>query len=585
MNQQMPHTPFSTGLSGSARETEIRLRNIFSGPKKRPPLPFLILMFAIAIFCGNLVSCRQRPPEPSLLMETQYYDRNDNYIEIPALALPAGEENDAVDAINAALNDLRSQYGDLLDNSYGFVEEQCLFYPSTTDRYLNLLFYRDTFTSDLNTGHIFSLVYDLKEGTLVPAEDALALAGLNEKALLDQVTEQVLTQIARDTQGDDLRLALYGLTIEGFRIKANGQPVFYLTGRIDDVDDAVRDDVSGADYLYIWEDRAVTTYDQYSGKPSPLVPAEETDRLDPPLWNQWYFAGEEPVGGFVDRSSPDALNFDTRLNEMALEYLRAAYDATVYLAADAPDTPQDRNFRLDSVNLLGTDTLEGELLGLYQINYSGVSAQSSGALEWSAWSPAYLVARMYEDGSPAEFLVHFDYYREGMASGDAIRQAVWRLMDLEVCLYRDGFSTPVGLGSWTDSMFPDFEPETSVFKEGEPIYQPGDYWENWSVDGGGDAGGVSALRYYSADSGSFFLKRLETGRTDMVTPRGIRVGATREEVLAAYPGLLSDEKGWTWAYPDDYLWYCDDVNGIGPHLYFYFVNDVVYMIQIVDLFN
>ena len=466
MNQQMPRTPFSTHLSGSARETEIRLRNIFSGPKKRPPLPFLILMFAIAIFCGNLVSCRQRPPEPSLVMETQYYDRNDNYIEIPALALPAGEENDAVDAINAALNDLRSQYGDLLDNSYGFVEEQCLFYPSTTDRYLNLLFYRDTFTSDLNTGHIFSLVYDLKEGTLVPAEDALALAGLNEKSLLDQVTEQVLTQIARDTQGDDLRLALYGLTIEGFRIKANGQPVFYLTGRIDDVDDAVRDDVSGADYLYIWEDRAVTTYDQYSGKPSPLVPAEETDRLDPPLWNQWYFAGEEPVGGFVP-----------------------------------VDTP-----------------------------------------------------------SPEPY-------------------------DPEVCLYRDGFTTPVGPGNWVDSMFQDFEPETSVFEEGDPIYWPGDYWENWSVDGGGDAGGVSALRYYSADSGSFSLNRMETGRADMVTPRGIRVGATREEVLAAYPGLLSDEKDWTWAYPDDYLWYCANEDGIGPHLYFYFVNDVVYMIQMVDLFN
>ena len=466
MNNKIPRTPFSTGLSGSARETEIRLRNIFSGPKKRPPVLLMVLTVVLILLCGNLVAFRALPAEPVIVMETQYYDRNDNYIEIPALALPAGEENDAVDAINAALNDLRSQYGDLLDNSYGFVEEQCLFYPSTTDRYLNLLFYRDTFTSDLNTGHIFSLVYDLKEGMLVPAEDALALAGLNEKALLDQVTEQVLTQIARDTQGDDLRLALYGLTIEGFRIKANGQPVFYLTGRIDDVDDAVRDDVSGADYLYIWEDRAVTTYDQYSGKPSPLVPAEETDRLDPPLWNQWYFAGEEPVGGFVQ-----------------------------------VDTPFPEPY------------------------------------------------------------------------------------DPEVCLYRDGFTTPVGLGSWTDSMFPDFEPETSVFKEGDPIYWPGDYWENWSVDGGGDAGGVSALRYYSADSGSFFLKRLETGRTDMVTPRGIRVGATREEVLAAYPGLLSDEKDWTWAYPDDYLWYCDDVNGIGPHLYFYFVNDVVYMIQMVDLFN
>ena len=465
MNQQMPRTPFSTGLSGSARETEIRLRNIFSGPKKRPPLPFLILMFAIAIFCGNLVSCRQRPPEPSLVMETQYYDRNDNYIEIPALALPAGEENDAVDAINAALNDLRSQYGDLLDNSYGFVEEQCLFYPSTTDRYLNLLFYRDTFTSDLNTGHIFSLVYDLKEGTLVPAEDALALAGLNEKALLDQVTEQVLTQIARDTQGDDLRLALYGLTIEGFRIKANGQPVFYLTGRIDDVDDAVRDDVSGADYLYIWEDRAVTTYDQYSGKPSPLVPAEETDRLDPPLWNQWYFAGEEPVGGFVP-----------------------------------VDTP-----------------------------------------------------------SPEPY-------------------------DPEVCLYRDGFSTPVGPGNWVDSMFSDFEPEVIV-QEGFDVYRPDDRWEEWTIDGGGDAGGVSALRYYDSEADRWSVNRLETGRTDMVTPRGIRVGATREEVLAAYPGLLSDEKNWQWAYPDDYLWYCANEDGIGPHLYFYFVNDVVYMIQMVDMFN
>ena len=583
MNQQMPRTPFSTHLSGSARETEIRLRNIFAGPKKRPPLPFLILMFAIAIFCGNLVSCRQRPPEPSLLMETQYYDSYGNYVEIPALALPAGQENEAVDAINTALNDLRGEYAQL-DSRTGTDawENQCLFYPSTTDRYLNLLFFRSQFTTDLNTGHVFSLVYDKKEGTLVSAGDALALAGLNEKALLDQVTEQMEPEMNPEGQG--YQIALHRLTLEGFRIKADGQPVFYLTGRMDDVDDAVLDAVSGADQLFIWEDRTVTVYEQYSLN-SPLVPAEETDRLDPPLWNQWYFAGEEPVGGFVDRSSSDALNFDTQLNEMALEYLRAAYDATVYLAADAPDTPQDRNFRLDSVNLLGTDTLEGELLGLYQINYSGVSAQSSGALEWSAWSPAYLVARMYEDGSPAEFLVHFDYYREGMASGDAIRQAVWRLMDLEVCLYRDGYSTPIGLGNWVDSMFPDFEPETSVFKEGEPIYQPGDYWENWSIDGGGDAGGVSALRYYSADSGSFFLKRLETGRTDMVTPRGIRVGATREEVLAAYPGLLSDEKDWTWAYPDDYLWYCDDVNGIGPHLYFYFVNDVVYMIQIVDLFN
>lgn len=57
MNNHMPRTPFSTHLSGSAKETEIRLKNIFSGPKKRPPVLFLILMFTICVFCGNLVSC------------------------------------------------------------------------------------------------------------------------------------------------------------------------------------------------------------------------------------------------------------------------------------------------------------------------------------------------------------------------------------------------------------------------------------------------------------------------------------------------------------------------------------------------
>lgn len=57
MNKPLPYTPFSTRLSGSAKETEIRLRNIFSGPKKRPPVLFLVLMFSACIFCGNLVSC------------------------------------------------------------------------------------------------------------------------------------------------------------------------------------------------------------------------------------------------------------------------------------------------------------------------------------------------------------------------------------------------------------------------------------------------------------------------------------------------------------------------------------------------
>ena len=64
MNEKMPRTPLSTPLSGSAKETEIRIRNIMSGPKKRPPALFLVLMFSVCIFCGNLVSCQVKEVEP-----------------------------------------------------------------------------------------------------------------------------------------------------------------------------------------------------------------------------------------------------------------------------------------------------------------------------------------------------------------------------------------------------------------------------------------------------------------------------------------------------------------------------------------
>ena len=75
MNNNMPRTPFSTPLSGSARETELRLRSIFSGPKKRPPALFLALIFAACLLCGNLVSCQVRETEgPEAEVWVDYFD-------------------------------------------------------------------------------------------------------------------------------------------------------------------------------------------------------------------------------------------------------------------------------------------------------------------------------------------------------------------------------------------------------------------------------------------------------------------------------------------------------------------------------
>ena len=58
MNHKPPRTPFATHLSGSARETEQRIRSIFAPPKKRPPALLLALIFAVCLLCGNLVSCQ-----------------------------------------------------------------------------------------------------------------------------------------------------------------------------------------------------------------------------------------------------------------------------------------------------------------------------------------------------------------------------------------------------------------------------------------------------------------------------------------------------------------------------------------------
>ena len=54
------HSPFTTALSGSARETEDRIRNIFQYEKKRPPVPALFLACALALSCGGLVSCQSQ---------------------------------------------------------------------------------------------------------------------------------------------------------------------------------------------------------------------------------------------------------------------------------------------------------------------------------------------------------------------------------------------------------------------------------------------------------------------------------------------------------------------------------------------
>ena len=62
---QCPSTPFSTPLSGSARQAEARIRNLFQGPKRRPPVWLMVLALLLILSCGGLVTCQDQkvPPE------------------------------------------------------------------------------------------------------------------------------------------------------------------------------------------------------------------------------------------------------------------------------------------------------------------------------------------------------------------------------------------------------------------------------------------------------------------------------------------------------------------------------------------
>ena len=431
-----PRSPFSTRLSGSARETELRIRNIFQWKRKRPPLWAMALTALVILSCGCLVSCQRRPAEPSIVMETQYYDSLGNSIEIPALSLPAGARNEAVDAINAALDELREEYRfSLSGEEYG---SQCLFYPSTTDRYLNLVFFQKDADYG-NDGCAVSWVYDKREGAQVTAEDALALAGTDREALFAGL-EAVIAADSEDPRG--LCQTADPITLQGFRIKADGEPVFYLTALVDSRDmgdDGFLDEWSR---LYVWDNGAFTRYGCMAfvadGAPYdryPLVPEEETDPLDPPLWNRWYFAGEGPAGGFVDRSMPDMPHSPNVPGEDLSPYDGNFYAALLSCYADYQDqwNLYYADFQSDSDRAgdlrVGPATYLGEIqpdetttAAAYQVCYTFYIDGPQG-LEWHTNFEVVVLGFDTRTGNFLSLLGRADFDPQGLSIDEIIQRA------------------------------------------------------------------------------------------------------------------------------------------------------------------
>ena len=60
MRNKIPNTPFATRLSGSAKETQLRIRSMFQWKKKRPPIWLFAFIVVVLFGCIGLVSCREK---------------------------------------------------------------------------------------------------------------------------------------------------------------------------------------------------------------------------------------------------------------------------------------------------------------------------------------------------------------------------------------------------------------------------------------------------------------------------------------------------------------------------------------------
>ena len=294
----VPKTRLSTAMSGSASETEQRLRNLFVG-HRRPALALVLAVgFAIGL-CGGLVACRSATQAGSFTMDTQYYDALGNYIEIPRLTAEEG----GAQAVNQGRCALESQYQAVMAapmNTAG--GQRCLFYPAVTERYDNLIFYLDSASSG-NDGDFYALVYDRQKDRVVTLTEALELAGITEDALCRGAEEYLNGELPEA----EVALAARDGTVTGFRIRDNGGVEFYLSCMTDDADPAV-DAVDGWQHLLVYADGSWRHYNCKATAPLTeelLIPAEELAGFDTPLWYQWGPSGGAPESGFLLQQIPE----------------------------------------------------------------------------------------------------------------------------------------------------------------------------------------------------------------------------------------------------------------------------------------
>ncbi len=273
---------------------------------------------------------------------------------------------------------------------------------------------------------------------------------------------------------------------------------------------------------------------------------------------------------------------ESSIKELVLSYLlseRADISQRIYDAADAPDLPQEEDYRIDSITYAGESTVNESVGAAYKVEYSSYyftrDENAEKVFDWYKGPPYYIVLRRngYENTWDGVFgcTESVDLNKN---IDDVILEVVYGLHDIEVSLCLDGM--PQRIGPSAPLHFFNEEGSAEKMDGWDPIYSEGDYWVRYRYDG------LTAVCYHNALEDSDKVVNLDTTRTDVATHRGIRVGMTREEVLAAYPNLYNKEY---WGYEGDYLWYCSNEEGWGTALLFWFEDDAVVKIELNNVFD
>lgn len=267
------------------------------------------------------------------------------------------------------------------------------------------------------------------------------------------------------------------------------------------------------------------------------------------------------------------------------------YKRTYFVGEDVGEA-QSGDQRIDKVIYVGEEPT-GETTGVaFQVERSYYNTWHSDdpTPSWrNEQCSVYIILGRNEDGQYYEVRGTYNLTKD-VSVRQIVLEVSYNLIDLEVSLWRDGYSQPVGPGSeitFFDEV-DDGNPKVELLEDWEPVYSPGAYWCKQSWDE------FTATCYYFGEgygvnsSYDYCVNAIDTKRTDMETMRGIRVGATREDVLKAYPEIY-DSHYWNDTDPDfpgaDYLWYCNNEDGWGAAILFFFDGDIVSQIRLDNMFN